>query len=112
MSGSYFYPMTAWYMRFQCALLLLMSALLLAGSVGHGHVHHDEPMIRVDHPTGSLVKEQCALCDLLSLPAEHSGPTVRPGPMLTPALCALQGKGQVLVGLRERGTDRGPPALG
>jgi hypothetical protein len=102
--------MTAWSLRFQRALFLIMSALLLAGSVGHAHVHHEDAVMHVEHHAASVVEEHCALCELLCQPTElpasasrsvrtiavSDGPTERP--LAGSAYCAF------------RVNDRGPPS--
>ena len=49
--------MTAWSLRFQRALFLIMSALLLAGSVGHAHAHHEDAVMHVEHHAASVVRQ-------------------------------------------------------
>lgn len=102
--------MPSWSLRLRRALFHVMSALLLAGMLGHGHMHEDEVVFQQDSAPGSMVKEHCSVCHLLSMPAEPLSfalPAVLVG---TRDVRAVLGKEEVASGEEEGVSVRGPPA--
>ena len=102
--------MTAWSLRFQRALFLFMSVLLLAGSLCHGHAHHDDAAIHVEQHAASVVEEHCMLCDLLCQPTE---PLASDSRWLRTISVSVGNTEKPLAGSDDRASrvnDRGPPS--
>jgi len=102
--------MTAWSLRFQRALLLLMSVLLLAGALGHGHAHHHEAVIHAEQQAGNVVEEHCTLCDLLFQPTELMASEGRSVRTITGTDTTTGKTLAVSAGRAGRVSDRGPPS--
>ena len=102
--------MTVWSLRFQRALFLFMNALLLAGSVGHGHAHHDDAVAHTEQHAGSVVEEHCTLCDLLCQPADPVASETRPTWTIIVSDATTERPHAASAGRAGRVSDRGPPS--
>jgi hypothetical protein len=101
--------MTPWSLRIQRALFLTMSALLLAGSLGHGHAHHEDVVIHVEQHAASMVEEHCTLCDLLCQPTELVASEGRSVRSVTVSVGNTEKPLAGSDGRASRVNDRGPP---